>query len=199
MIRYSMLTMVLWFASSTAILAEDEPPRPQPLGVDTHQLAENILLHLDIVEERHPEVNRHKLVESILFQTLTQAQKKRAREVKAAHLIHFVQPEQPKPDAAIENDETRRLAPKYGGTPQVKMLDGTWCDLLTRTHAIEVEWAAKHYEAVGQAIHYGNQTGRRPGVILLVKDPAKEWRFIMRCAYSCGSRDIGFWVEEVRP
>lgn len=85
---YAAIVGALIAAAGLAYLscaAHGQAPKPQPLGVDTEQLAENILLHLDIVAERHPEVDRQKLVEDILFQTLTSAQQKRFK-VKASDL-----------------------------------------------------------------------------------------------------------------
>ncbi len=94
---------------------------------------------------------------------------------------------------------TEHFAQKYNAETEAAMGDGTRCDLLSETHAIEVDWSAKHYEAVGQAIHYHLQTGRKPGVLLLVKDPASEWRHLVRCARTCGHLGIDFYVEVVKP
>ena len=44
------------------------------------------------------------------------------------------------------------------------MLDGTRCDILTDTHAIEVDFADKWAEAIGQSLKYATQTGKKAGM-----------------------------------
>jgi len=96
-----------------------------------------------------------------------------------------------------EAEEVERLAPKYEAETEVRLWDGTRCDMMTATHAIEVDWASKWAEAIGQALYYADVTGKKPGVILLVKDPREEARFIYRLQTVCVKRDIRFWIERV--
>ncbi|MBZ0308648.1 MAG: hypothetical protein K8I82_21455 [Anaerolineae bacterium] len=49
--------------------------------------------------------------------------------------------------------------------------DGTRVDCLTPDHAIEVDFARKWYEGVGQALHYARMTDRCPGVLLIIEHP----------------------------
>ncbi len=67
-----------------------------------------------------------------------------------------------------------RTAAKYNGTPEVRMPDGTRCDVVTVRHAIEVEFASKWKEAIGQSLHYSLQSGRIPGILLILTDPKDE-------------------------
>ncbi len=104
------------------------------------------------------------------------------------------------PAASIAEERNERawcqaLAPKYGAEVEVRLWDGTRCDLLSATEAIEVDWAAKAYEAVGQAVWYSIVTGRRPAVLLLVRDPAKEARHIYRATAICTRLDITLYLE----
>jgi thiol-disulfide isomerase/thioredoxin len=55
---------------------------------------------------------------------------------------------------------------------------GTRCDLLTATHAYEIDFAHKFYECTGQAVYYASVWHRKPGMVLLVK-PGDE-RFVQR-------------------
>lgn len=55
---------------------------------------------------------------------------------------------------------------------EVVMKDGTRCDILTPTHAVEVDFAKKWAEAIGQSLNYAMQTGKRPGVALIVLSPS---------------------------
>ena len=64
-----------------------------------------------------------------------------------------------------------------GGRAEVRMPDKTRCDCLTNTHAVEVDFAKKWYEALGQSLYYSMQTGKRAGILLIIEKPAdlKYW------------------------
>jgi hypothetical protein len=47
--------------------------------------------------------------------------------------------------------------------------DGTRCDCLTDTHAIEFDFANKWAEGIGQALHYASLTGKRAGLVLIME------------------------------
>lgn len=49
------------------------------------------------------------------------------------------------------------------------MPDGTRCDLVTETHAIEVDFADKWGEAIGQSLNYAFQSNKRAGIILILE------------------------------
>ncbi|MFL3659217.1 MAG: hypothetical protein ACJ07L_14355, partial [Opitutales bacterium] len=52
--------------------------------------------------------------------------------------------------------------------------DGTRCDILTNTHAIEVDFADKWAEAIDQSLNYAMQTGKKAGIVLVLKDRGDE-------------------------
>lgn len=99
--------------------------------------------------------------------------------------------------SANELTQARRLAAKYSAQVEVRLPDDSRVDLLSGTHAIEVDWAPKWAEAVGQAIHYSLLAGKKPAVILLLRDPATEWRHLVRAAQVCGRLGIVLYVEPV--
>lgn len=47
--------------------------------------------------------------------------------------------------------------------------NGGRVDCLSATHAIEVDFSGKWHQALGQALYYSTETGKRPGIILLCK------------------------------
>lgn len=55
--------------------------------------------------------------------------------------------------------------------------DKTRCDCITEANAVEVEFGKKWAESLGQALYYGLQTGKRPGIVLILEKPAdrKFW------------------------
>lgn len=107
-----------------------------------------------------------------------------------AVLVGFVQ--------AGEVEECQRIAPKYEAEVEVVLWDGTRVDLLSDTHAWEVDWPQKWAEAIGQSSYYAIVTGKRAGVILLVKDINKERRYVYRCQTVCAKQGIDLRVEHVR-
>lgn len=56
----------------------------------------------------------------------------------------------------------------HSGQVEVRLKDGTRADCLTKSHAIEVDYARKWCEGLGQALHYARLTGRRPAVVLIM-------------------------------
>jgi hypothetical protein len=72
-----------------------------------------------------------------------------------------------------------KFAREIGGQVEVVMKDRTRCDILTATHAIEVDFAKKWAEAIGQSLNYAMHTGKRPGVALILL-PASDNKYIER-------------------
>ena len=59
-----------------------------------------------------------------------------------------------------------------GGKVEHRLKDGRRIDCLTSSHAIEVEFANKWPEAVGQSLDYSMLTGKKAGIVLILKKPA---------------------------
>lgn len=55
------------------------------------------------------------------------------------------------------------------GKTRVLLNDRTRVDVLTDTHAIEVDFADEWAESIGQALHYEGMTGKQAGVLLVMK------------------------------
>jgi len=68
---------------------------------------------------------------------------------------------------------------EQAGETEKRMSDGTRCDCLTSTMAIEVDFAIKFYEGIGQALHYSMLTGR-PGGLLLIVEKSNDMKFVKR-------------------
>ena len=80
---------------------------------------------------------------------------------------------------AIEKEEfySKNFCEELSGQSQFKLKDLSRVDCLTETHAFEVDWAdgMKVYEAIGQSLYYASQTGKKPGILLLIrKDNSKK-------------------------
>lgn len=62
---------------------------------------------------------------------------------------------------------------------EVILPDRARIDILTDSEAIEVDWAHKWAEGIGQALYYGAVTRKTP-VVLLLMDTADEERYLAR-------------------
>ena len=56
----------------------------------------------------------------------------------------------------------------HNGIEEYENTDKTRVDCLTDTYAVEFDFANKYYEAIGQALHYGIMTGKKPKVVLIL-------------------------------
>ena len=96
-----------------------------------------------------------------------------------------------------EVQECQRLGPKYNGKLEVVQWDASRVDILNDEYAIEADWSHKWAEAVGQSLYYSILTGKKPGIILLVKDKKKEMKHIYRCQTVCAKYGIKLFLEQV--
>lgn len=82
-----------------------------------------------------------------------------------------------------------RLAKEMGGIAEYRLPDRTRVDILTNDLACEVDWAKKWAEGIGQSLYYAEMTGRKPCVILIIKNE-KDQRFVKRCKLVCDKYKI---------
>jgi len=84
-----------------------------------------------------------------------------------------------------------------GGKVEVRMPDDTRCDVVTKTHAIEAEWAYKWYEGVGQALWYSFQTNKKAGIVMILRNE-KDRKYLIRLRSPIAGKklDIDVWVIE---
>jgi len=66
-----------------------------------------------------------------------------------------------------ERDYQEKWCAEMGGKTEVSV-EGGRVDCLTEIYAIEVDHAKKWKQAIAQARWYGLQTGKRPGILLIV-------------------------------
>ena len=67
-----------------------------------------------------------------------------------------------------------------GGIEEYKNKDYTRVDCLTDTHAVEFDFANKWAESIGQAVHYGIMTGKKPKVVLILDNPNTQMVYYNR-------------------
>ena len=90
-----------------------------------------------------------------------------------------------------------RWCSQAGGEAEVVMSDGSRCDCVTATHAIEFDFGHKWAESIGQSLHYGSLTGLRPGVVLILETES-DARGLGRLEETIGGYDLPIDVWSVR-
>jgi hypothetical protein len=90
-----------------------------------------------------------------------------------------------------------RWCAEQGGTMEVVLEDGSRCDCLTATHAVEFDFANKWAEAVGQSLHYANLSRKRAGIVIIQERPG-DTRYLRRLRGVLERYDlpVDLWVEE---
>jgi hypothetical protein len=85
------------------------------------------------------------------------------------------------------------------GIMEYRLPDAARIDCLTDTHAIEFDFAAKWAEAIGQALYYAGQTGRKPGIVLIINGNDRDRAYIDRLerTIKTASLDIDVWYMHV--
>lgn len=65
-------------------------------------------------------------------------------------------------------------------------------DCLTEEYAVEIDFAPKWAEAVGQALYYAIMTGKKPGVVLILRNEGDK-RFLKRISKISSIYKIRVW------
>ena len=83
------------------------------------------------------------------------------------------------------------------GLAEVVLSDKTRCDCLTASHAIEVDFARKWAEGIGQALHYAHLTDKRAGLVLIIERP-RDLRYLDRALGVVRWHDLALeiWIVE---
>lgn len=95
-----------------------------------------------------------------------------------------------------EKDYQRYWCGKQKGELEYRLNDGTRVDCLTKDYAVEVEYAHKWAEAIGQSLYYAKMTGRKPGIVLIMREHGDE-RFARRLREIAPQEQIKVWT--IRP
>ena len=69
-----------------------------------------------------------------------------------------------------------------GGKVEQRIKDGRRVDCITKSHAIEMDFANKWPEAIGQAMDYAMLTNKKAGIVLILTKPSDQqhWKRLQR-------------------
>jgi len=72
-----------------------------------------------------------------------------------------------------------KFCSKIGGVAEYVLEDRTRVDCLTDEYAIEVDFAKKWAESIGQALYYAKMTGKKPAIYLII-EKSSDRKFLNR-------------------
>lgn len=83
----------------------------------------------------------------------------------------------------FERDYQREWCAQHQGQVEVVLPDRTRCDCIATidgvAYAIEVDFGEKRAEGLGQALYYAVQTGKTPGIVLILENE-KDYKYFIR-------------------
>lgn len=82
----------------------------------------------------------------------------------------------------------------FGGISEYRLHDKTRVDCLIDTHAIEVDFAQKWAESIGQSLYYATQTSRKAAVLLIMEDEQKDQKYLRRLENVSQNHHIDIWI-----
>lgn len=85
------------------------------------------------------------------------------------------------------------FASYINGECEYVLKDKTRIDILTDRYAIEVDFANKWHEAIGQSLYYSIRSKREPGILLIMENE-KDWRYLKRLLYVTKQYNIKVWT-----
>jgi len=86
------------------------------------------------------------------------------------------------------------LCEELSGKVEYILKDRTRVDCLTNEYAIEVDFAKKWAEGIGQSLYYGYMTDKKPAVALIVGE--KDKRYLKRLQKVADELDIKIYKIE---
>lgn len=82
---------------------------------------------------------------------------------------------------------------------EYRLNDGTRVDCLTDTLAVEVDFAPKWAECIGQCKHYSHKTGKQAACVLIIEDPKKDLKHLKKLRYNAYKPDMRFKTFTITP
>lgn len=82
----------------------------------------------------------------------------------------------------------------HGGVTEYRLKDKTRVDCLLDDYAIEVDFAQKWAESIGQSLYYASQTSRKAAVLLIMEDEIKDQKYLRRLEDVSQAHKIDIWI-----
>jgi hypothetical protein len=90
----------------------------------------------------------------------------------------------------------QNLFSKYIKSDQTeyRLDDNSRVDIITQTHAIEIDYGYKWYESIGQSLFYSIKTGLQPGIVLLIDNH----KYLDRLLIVAEKYNIKIWTIDLK-
>ena len=96
-----------------------------------------------------------------------------------------------------EAEYNKKYCSIIGGIAEYRNKDSTRVDCLTEKNAIEMDFAEKWAEGVGQTLYYGQITGKKGKLVLILEKPDIEMKYYERAKLL--SKIYNFEIEYITP
>ena len=83
---------------------------------------------------------------------------------------------------------------EFGGITEYRLKDKTRVDCLIDTHAIEVDFAKKWAESIGQSLYYASKTSRKAAVLLIMENKERDQKYLNRLENVSRTHNIDIWI-----
>jgi hypothetical protein len=93
----------------------------------------------------------------------------------------------------LESYYQANFADTINGIREYRLSDGTRVDIVTDTFAIEVDFANKWSQSIGQVLYYSKMLDKKPAILLIVNGKLEE-RFVMRLLTVAADTGITVWL-----
>jgi len=93
-----------------------------------------------------------------------------------------------------EKDYQKYFCKILGGVTEYRLKDKTRVDCLLDDYAIEVDFAQKWAESIGQSLYYASQTSRKAAVLLIMEDNIKDQKYLRRLEDVSQEHKIDIWT-----
>jgi len=94
----------------------------------------------------------------------------------------------------VEADYQSYILEKLGGEAEYNLSDGSCVDILTHEYAIEIDYAYKWAEAIGQSLYYAEVAERDPGIVLILARRDNYRAYINRILLMARKYKITVWT-----
>ena len=81
-----------------------------------------------------------------------------------------------------------------GGVTEVILPDKARVDCVTKTHAVEFDFAKKWAESIGQSLYYGEQLHKKAGIVLISENGLSDEKYIKRVKSVANYHNIDLWI-----
>jgi len=88
----------------------------------------------------------------------------------------------------------RKWCEAHHGVAEYQLKDNTRIDCLTQNEAVEFDFANKWAECIGQALHYGIKTGKKPVCVLIMEHGEKDIKYLKRLRGVAYKKGIGTYT-----